>query len=505
MGEENKIPPISNPISKMALALLFAGFILWILFPYLSRFNLDMYGDMLENYAWGTHWQLGNSKHPPMFGWIVALWFEIFPRNDFFYRALGSLNVAVAVGFSIFIARRFFTPAQQSLIVSFGMILPLLWYQGTVYNANSAMLPFWAAGLLFYLRVIEQRRIVDAAILGLIAAGAMLAKYYSAVFLTALLLHALTHKETRDIVFSRLGLICAAVFILGVLPHIYWLIGHNFSPVHFAYAQQGETSLGNIAYRQMEFFIAQILYAVPILAIAGLYRFPPDGAPLFDIAQFLRIFSTVKGSAVLWSGLGVIPITMIFGLIAWSPLTSNWSVPLYVFIPLITLGLLPQRVLTPAIVRRSIPIMIVFASLLMIIAPYEKARALKAGRFSDPEPLRHIAQKIEQMWHDNTNLELRYVFGAPAQLSRGVSFYSKAGPLALQSLNFASQPWIDQNDIMKNGYLVVCWQAGCPYSKPLNGWTATQIGIAEVPAPKGVTIQETYKAYMWKLTPTPES
>src|SRR5690606_1471898 len=87
--------------SRVNVALLIGAFILiWTVYPTFTRINLDQYGDMLENYAWGIGWQWGYFKHPPFFTWTTAAWFEIFPNADWAYYLLSALNAGLAIFFS---------------------------------------------------------------------------------------------------------------------------------------------------------------------------------------------------------------------------------------------------------------------------------------------------------------------------------------------------------------------------------------------------------------------
>ena len=64
----------------------------WVLISWMSAPSFDAYGDMVENYAWSQAWSLGSFKHPPLFAWIVGVWFRVFPTRVFFYYLLSYLN-----------------------------------------------------------------------------------------------------------------------------------------------------------------------------------------------------------------------------------------------------------------------------------------------------------------------------------------------------------------------------------------------------------------------------
>ncbi|MEM8541484.1 MAG: glycosyltransferase family 39 protein, partial [Pseudomonadota bacterium] len=165
--------PVINKNIALTLSLIVIV-IFWALYANFSKYNLDTYRDMLENYSWGIRWQWGNSKHPPVFGWITAAWFEIFPRTNLAYRFLSSINIGVSLALMLLISSRYLNKNQQLATLAVALGLPLLGFVALDYNANSAMIPFWVASFLFYLRVLEKPNLIDGLALGLFAGLAMM-------------------------------------------------------------------------------------------------------------------------------------------------------------------------------------------------------------------------------------------------------------------------------------------------------------------------------------------
>ncbi len=83
--------------SRAIILLLVLHVALWTLTQALATTNLDRYGDMLENYAWGQVLEWGSFKHPPLFAWVTGLWFKLFPQIDFFYHLMAYFNVALGL------------------------------------------------------------------------------------------------------------------------------------------------------------------------------------------------------------------------------------------------------------------------------------------------------------------------------------------------------------------------------------------------------------------------
>ncbi|QKV18034.1 glycosyltransferase family 39 protein [Oricola thermophila] len=449
----------SSRVPSLAWLLVLAIFLFWAVYAQWSRYNLDMYGDMLENYVWGIRWQLGNDKHPPLFGWITAAWFELFPRTNLSYRFLSAVNLAVSYVVMLQIARRYLNRRQLVLAVAVALALPMLGFLALKYNANAAMLPFWGLAFLAYLRVMERERPIDAFQLGLWSALAMLAKYHSAVLLLALVIHSLVDPAVRRLWRGKLPLITLAVFAIVLLPHVIWLFENRFSTFHFAVAEQGVRTFANVAYYQIEFFVAQIGYALPGLAAMSFYRRWRDGYPLFDWRQFMTLADSPGGRALLAAGLLPVPLTMFLGIIFWVPLTSNWSLPFFIFAPVLLVMLMPADLADRH--PRTAPVFVaVFMACLLGLSPFIRNVTLAEGRLFSDTPVADLARKAELLWKENTNGTLKYV-GGDRYLSYGMAFYSSFRPMAIEGDRFDVHKWIDTGDLEAHGHMILCLTERC--------------------------------------------
>src|SRR5436190_8517573 len=84
--------------TRWLLLLLIAAYVIaMILFPMIARLPSAVWDDMLEAWAWGQEFQLGYYKHPPLYAWIVGLWFKVFPRADASYYLLSAINIGAGL------------------------------------------------------------------------------------------------------------------------------------------------------------------------------------------------------------------------------------------------------------------------------------------------------------------------------------------------------------------------------------------------------------------------
>ncbi|MGE3365792.1 MAG: glycosyltransferase family 39 protein [Rhizobiaceae bacterium] len=439
---------------RAVAAILVLLVVFWTVFASLSRYNLDIHGDMVENFAWGIGWQLGYYKHPPLYSWISAVWLSIFPRTNFFYHMLSMTSVAAATFAMWRISTRFFSPAQQVVLVATVFFLPPLTFLSINYNATSAMAPFWAFTLLFYIRGLERRDSLDAFLVGLVAGLAMIAKYHSAVLLLAIFMHSIVDREARSIYRTRLPWVALLGFIIPVAPHIWWLFDTGFLTVRYA-AEQGSGNWTDVLWSAAEFVPAMLLYSAPGFLVLAAHRYPRDGKPLFDVAQIRPWWATVQGRALL-AAIALPPVlTTMLGLVLDAQLSSLWSIPFFVFFPFLMVACLPANLAERY--RFVVPMLLGgFCVVALLLAPTMKRYTLSIGRSNSAIPIEQIAEAVQARWSALTDKPLRIVAGENNFLANGVSFYSADRPYAVQSAQLAITPWVTPSDIEQDGAALLC-------------------------------------------------
>ncbi|THF52186.1 glycosyltransferase family 39 protein [Allorhizobium terrae] len=439
--------------------LLFIGafFVALTLHATLSRVNLDGFGDMAENYAWGVLWQWGYFKHPPFFGWLVAGWFSIFPKTDVFYFIFSALNAAVTLLFMWRIAARFGSKNYQLFVVLAAVVVPALSFQTIKYNANTAMTPIWAAIFLFYLRGLERQRLIDAVVLGLLATAAMMTKYYSAVLLVTLLIHAIVDAEARKILMSKFGAVAAAVSILAFLPHFIWLVHNDFSPIIYA-DEQGEGGIKTFILALFKFLLGVVGYMLPALGLAGLTRRPGDGYPLFWLASLTELRQTVEGRALLYFGGLTIPVTIIFAALAGADLSVVWAIPVFLSLVILLGKLVPPQALE---LRLSSALLMALAYLVVIvaIAPLLKGQLTDRGGYSKTMPLQQMSAVLDEYWDKYAAGSDNFVIGGEPLLANSYNFYSHHKAITLEDNSFeVSKGYLDRQAFDKRGFVLICQQ-----------------------------------------------
>ncbi|WP_421925368.1 glycosyltransferase family 39 protein [Neoaquamicrobium sediminum] len=445
-------PPGGVSLWVLVLLAVYVGF--WTIQRDFAQYNLDRHGDMVENFAWGITWQLGYQKHPPLFGWITALWFEIFPRTNAAYYLLSTVNMAVTAGAMWLVSRRFLTEWQQVIAVAMIFVMPPLSFHALDYNANAGMMPFWTLAFLFYLRTIEKQRLLDACLTGLFCGLAMLAKYHSLVLAAALAAHMIWDRETRPLLKTALPWAATAIGALVVAPHAWWVVQSGFRTVTYA-AEQGDGTFGSAVGSAADFVIAFLLYSLPGVIVALLYWRKRPGRAIISMPEGWRgLPATVQGRALLFIGPGSLVLTIVFALVLSAQLSSLWVIPFFFTVPiLLALAVAPGNAVhiwyaAPAAV-------IVFCAAMAAATPWLRGDLLERATSNTVEPVVELAGMVQERWHEETGSRLAIAASPVDFLANSLSFYASDTPYAVEG-NLDTSPWVTQADIERQGAVFIC-------------------------------------------------
>src|ERR1035437_1227397 len=93
------VDALSDPTRRMRtlLAVVIAYAAIWTLYGVISKSSQDVNADMAELVVWSRDLAWGYPKHPPLLGWVPAVWFSIFPLADWAYTLLATLNCALGI------------------------------------------------------------------------------------------------------------------------------------------------------------------------------------------------------------------------------------------------------------------------------------------------------------------------------------------------------------------------------------------------------------------------
>src|SRR5262249_53318224 len=208
----------------------------WALYGGVAKGSQDIHFDMGEMVAWSRETFWGTPKHPPFGAWLVSAWFGVFPLADWAYYLFAMVLATLALWIAWRVAGRYLDAEKRIVGVALLTLVPFFNFHALKFNANTVMIPLWAATTALFLRSYETRNPVWAVFAGLAAAAAMLGKYWSVVLLLGLGVAALADPRRRAYFGSSAPWVTIASGATVLLPHVIWLYRDGFTP--FTYAME---------------------------------------------------------------------------------------------------------------------------------------------------------------------------------------------------------------------------------------------------------------------------
>ena len=408
---------------------------------------------MAENYAWGMEWQWGTNKHPPLFGWITAAWFRVFPIGDGAYYLLNQVNLATALGLLALAMKRILTWDK----VLAAMVLTTLGTHfgpdsGFKYNANTALLPFVAGFVWSLLHAIERGRARWFVLAGVFAAAALLTKYYALVLFTAVGLAILITLRPPLVPLLKGTAVTGATALLLVSPHIAWSINHGWPSLHYMHAaHEAMDEIGGFKAYVVALLGALGFSGVALLAWgASLVRLP--AAPADQAPRPPRLGLSILGLSVA--------LTMLAALVQQISPVSSWLIPALLFLGWALVDLTPTRIDSARLARRLYRLGLAYL-LVAIVAAAILDRQYRAYPATPAYALpQRIAGDVTRMYRDAYAQPIEYAAGT-FPLPYILSFYSPDHPHGLYGFDLAGtdlseSPWIDVRALQSGNKLAVC-------------------------------------------------
>jgi hypothetical protein len=434
-----------------AIPLLLVGFAsAWMAFLMIAYLSGDLHPDVLETWSLGRTWAWGNSKHPPLMGWVAYLWTSVFPLTNWSFQLLAMVNSAIALWSVDLISRRFARGDKRIVVLLLLMLTPAYQFHAQRFNANSVLLAAWPIATYCFLRSFETRDWRWAMAAGATAALALLGKYYSVFLLGGFVFAAVVHPQRRAYFSSSAPWISTAAGLAGLAPHLFWLA--TTGAPSFKYALEvhgGATPVESLI--ESCFFLgglcaAMALPAITWVMIAGarLRQFPADFKALDSGLKLLSLI-----------GVGTLVFPIITAAALGSDLPSLWALQgLFLFVIPVVCG---SRFPIERFYSINLAVMVfgIATIAVLVAAPihaiYRNTHPFNEGRNFYQASVAELARR----WHDVTNQPLPLVSGSDP-LAFATAFYSPEHP----EYRFAWNPqdsWAPSQVTLRRGWAAICF------------------------------------------------
>jgi 4-amino-4-deoxy-L-arabinose transferase-like glycosyltransferase len=433
---------------RAVVALLTAYCAIWTVYAVLAKASQDIHFDMGEMVAWSREVTFGTPKHPPLPAWLVGAWFRIFPLDMWAYELLAVATAAVSLWAAFTVSTRYLDGQKSAVGLALLTLVPFFNFHSLKFNANSAMMPWWALTTLCFLRSFESRGLGFAALAGLTAAGAMLVKYWSVVLVAALAMGAISDSRRRLYFASAAPYVTIGVGVAALSPHLVWLYLHDFTS--FGYALESHpATIAEALISGLGYVVGAFGYAaVPIVLTAIVAK--PSRAVIADMLwprdPRRRLVAVVF----------IVPLVLpaLMAIAAAEKVVSLWAIASMTLLPVVLLSS-PGIVIPRVAAIRILAIAVSLPALAVVAAPVAAAVIHFNGSSNYGAQYRLVAEAANRVWRETTDRPLRLV-GSYDNVLNGTVFYFPDRPSTLEIVRPYLTPWTDEARIAREGILLYC-------------------------------------------------
>ena len=392
---------IKKNITKIFYFFLFFHLFLWTLIPSVSNTNLPL--DTIEALAWGSNLDWGFSKHPPFSAFLVNLFYFAFGSNDWAYYFLSQICVIISFLFVWELSKDFFSNRIYS-ILSILILEAIVFFNYTTpeFNVYVSQLPLKAGLVYFFWKSINIKKLIYWILTGVFAALGILTHYsFIFIILSLFIYFILFVKKDKKIMINFL--ISLSLFIIILIPHLFWLLENNFETINYAFNRTGidNKSLFNHILNPALFILKQI-------GILSLFF-----AILFLIISIKKIrsikFYSLENRKLFLLSVNFLPLILVFfiSLISGAKIRTMWMSTFYLFF-----GLLFFYNLKNIIDLNKIKNFLYTICFLFFLSPitYLYISISNDSKRTD-FPGKEIARLVQNKWDDNFNNEIKIIVG----------------------------------------------------------------------------------------------
>jgi 4-amino-4-deoxy-L-arabinose transferase-like glycosyltransferase len=444
--------PADSPLLQRPLLWLFV--ILSLHVAVWTFFGAATHGvihhDMAEAWAWGQQFELGYSKHPPLFAWVTALWFKVFPREDWSFFLLSSFNGALGLAGAWMVAGRLLPRSSQWMALLLLLLTPFYSILALKFNANAILLSLWPWTAYVFIRSLETRSALYGVLFGLLAGLSILGKYYSVLLVASCFVSALLHPNARAIFRSPAPYVAILVCAVVLAPHVLWTVLNGFQTIDYAASKMHYPVIAVLTRGADSTAVVVAFHALMIVALWMAFAPVRRGlaARLWVSARMRRNWW------ILALALGPLVLTLLACVLQNVRISSQFMMPIFFMVPATILALSHLTVTHRRLQLLLVTVAGTAALALVAIAPANslaKSGSTEAWR----EPTREVAIDATRLWHETFNRPVEIVSG-DRRYSQAMSFYSVDAPSDFTEFDYRYAPWITPERIAQSGMVVLC-------------------------------------------------
>ena len=438
-----------KPYLKVA-AFLALYIIVWSILPAFLASSVAL--DVSEGINWGSEWQWGYYKHPPLSSWVLYSFYQLFGHIGPYL--LSQLCVLLTLYLVYRLGKTVFDQATAILGSVLTLAVVYYVYPSLEFNHNVAQFPIWAGLSLVFYQAITRERLSDWLWLGVLGGLGMLTKYSVAFLLIPMALYLLLPSQWHQL--KRVGPWAALALMVALFaPHVYWLATHDWLPFSYASGRSHDVKEGaDFLSRHtswLGFFVAQLVAHIPLLALFVINR-----KSLFTPNAYRGQLTSVKPNIKLLWYIWVAPMALlvVLSLVFGIGLRDMWGMPMWALSGLLVASFIKPEFFAIANRRMQRGLVIwlgIATALSMVYVGAGDYLRHKPSRMQWPEQA--IADNAAQTWQSYSSCRLDSVsgdrwLGALIAMNTGFPSQMITGPAS-------HSPWMTAERLRTHGTLVV--------------------------------------------------
>ncbi|OXL26629.1 glycosyltransferase family 39 protein [Psychrobacter sp. DAB_AL32B] len=426
-------------------------FIAWSILPAFISSSVPL--DVSEGISWGSEWQWGYYKHPPLSSWILYSFYQLFGHVGPYL--LSQLYVLLTLYLVYQLGKKVWS--QETALLGSALTLAVLYYTypSLEFNHNVAQFPIWAGLYLAFYQSLTKNRLRDWILLGVFGGLGMLTKYTVIFLLIPMALYLVLPKQW-PLLKQPKPWIAAFVMLAIFSPHLYWLITHDWLPLSYANGRSHEVDDGVYSIKRhfswIGFITAQLVAHILLIVMFIFNR-----KRLVSIKEYKHNLS--DNASLLWyMWLSPIAVLIVLSLVFGVGLRDMWGMPMWALSGLLAASFIAPatKLLTTIKLRKALIIWLSIVTALMIVyVGFGDKIRHKPSRMQWPEQA--LAIQSQNTWQVLSSCSLDSVSG-DRWLGSLVAMNS-GFPSQMISGLASHSPWMTIERLQENGTLVI-WQEG---------------------------------------------
>ncbi|WP_158968082.1 ArnT family glycosyltransferase [Chachezhania sediminis] len=272
--------------------------------------TIDLFVDEAQYWLWGQNLDWGYYSKPPLIGWVIRAFTELGGSDSAFWIRLPGPLLHCATGLLLWrAAREIVSPGVAGLVGLAYVTMPIIAIGTLLMSTDTVLLPFLAAALWCWLRLVRAPSLGVAALMGLCLGLGMMGKYAAMYFWICAAIGVVLIPGAR--IRWQDAALAFTVYLLVFAPNVLWNLQNGMTTVSHTGDNIGwikEKSGITLHFDELGDFIgAQFLSMGPVLFgawIWALFRKDKGWSGWWMVALSLPIFLLVSTQAILSKAYG---------------------------------------------------------------------------------------------------------------------------------------------------------------------------------------------------------